>query len=323
MSKNYYELLEVQNNASAEELKKSYRRLSLKYHPDKTKGDDSKFKEINEAYSILSDNQQRQEYDMRLNGIPLNQGNQMPFNHDDIMNMFFNMHRQNEPNMPGMSGIPGMPFFNIFQGNAGGGPGGMPNIQIFRNGVPVNINNPNNNFQKPTPILKTVEITLEESYNGCKKPLEIERWVIHDNIKNIEKETIYVTIPRGIDENEIIILRDLGNVVSDTIKGDIKISIKINNNTQLIREGLNLFYNKTITFKESLCGFTFDLPYFNGKSFKVNNISGNIICDGHKKMISELGMIRDEHKGNLIINFSVMYPQSLSQEQVEVLEKVL
>lgn len=319
MTKNYYEILEVQNNASSEEIKKAYRKLSLKYHPDKTKGDDSKFKEINEAYSVLSDNQQRQEYDMKLNGNHFNQGNQMPFNPDDIMNMFFNMHRQNEPNMHGIPGMPGMPFFNIFQGNAGG-PGGIPNIQIFRNGVPVNVNN---NFQKPTPIIKTIEITLEESYNGCKKPLEIERWIIQDNIKNIEKETIYVTIPRGIDENEIIILRDIGNIVSDTIKGDIKISIKIINNTQLLREGLNLFYNKTITFKESLCGFTFDLPYFNGKSFKVNNIGGNIICDGHKKMIPELGMIRDEHKGNLIINFSVVYPQSLSQDQVEVLEKVL
>ena len=319
---NYYEILEVQNNASPEEIKKSYRRLSLKYHPDKTKGDDSKFKEINEAYTVLSDNKQRQEYDMKLNGIPFNQGNQMPFNHDDIMNMFFNMHRQNEPNMPGMPGMPGMPsgmpFFNIFQGN--GGQGGMPNIQIFRNGMPVNVNH---NIQKPTPIIKNIEITIEESYNGCKKPLEIERWIIQENVKNIEKETVYVTIPRGIDENEIIILRDLGNIVSETIKGDIKISIKINNNTQLIREGLNLFYNKTITFKESLCGFAFDLPYFNGKSFKVNNVGGNIICDGHKKMIPELGMIRDEHKGSLIINFSVTYPESLSQAQIEALEKIL
>jgi DnaJ family protein B protein 4 len=318
MSKNYYDLLEVPNNASAEEIKKAYRKLSLKYHPDKTKGDDSKFKEINEAYSILSDNDQRQEYDMKLNGNHhFNQTNQMPFNPADIMNMFFNM--QNGHQEPNIHGMPGMPFFNMFQGNSGV-PGGMPNIQIFRNGVPVNVNN---NFQKPTPIIKTIEITLEESYNGCKKPLEIERWVVHGNVKNMEKETIYVTIPRGIDENEIIVLRDIGNVVSDTIKGDIKISIKINNNTSLIREGLNLFYNKSITFKESLCGFTFDLPYFNSKSFKVNNIGGNIICDGHKKMIPELGMTRDEHTGNLIINFSVIYPPTLSKEQVEALDNIL
>ena len=52
-------------------------------------------------------------------------------------------------------------------------------------------------------------------------------------------------------------------------------------------------------------------------------MGGNIICDGHKKMIPELGMMRDEHKGNLIINFSVIYPSTLSQEQVEALEKIL
>ena len=295
---NFYDILGVSKDASYDEIKKSYRKLSLKYHPDKTGGEDTKFKEINEAYSVLSDPGQRENYDMRMMHGQNDQNNQgVPFNPEDIMNMFFG------------GGIPGM-MPQMFQGG---------NIHIFRNGIPI----PVNTLQKPIPIIKTLEITLDEAYTGCKKPIEIERWVQENNVKIIEKETIYVTIQRGIDENEIIILRDIGNVLSETNKGDIKINIKIINNTALIREGLNLIYNKTLSFKESLCGFTFDLPYLENKMFKINNNNGVVIQNGYRKVIPELGMIRDEHKGNLIIQFNVVYPEKLTNEQIEKLMEIL
>ena len=163
---NYYEILGVSKEASFDEIKKAYRKLSLKYHPDKNGGEDSKFKEINESYSVLSDQSQREMYDMKMAG-PNIQGipNGMHFNPNDIMNMFFGM---------GQGGPPGMPPF--FQGG---------NVHIFRNGVPVNINM--NTLQKPTPIVKSLEITLDEAYLGCKKPIEIERWVQEDNIKSLDQ----------------------------------------------------------------------------------------------------------------------------------------
>jgi DnaJ-class molecular chaperone len=195
------------------------------------------------------------------------------------------------------------------------------NIHILRNGIPVNLSQ---TMQKPIPIIKNIDITLEEAYTGCTKCIEIERWIRNElgNTKN-EKETIYVLISKGIDDNEILLVPEKGNIISDTNKGDIKLFVKIINNTQLKRECLNLIYYKSLTFKESLCGFSFDLPFINNKILKINNTNGNVICNGYKKMVPNLGLERDGHKGSLIIEFSVIYPESLTLEQITALNDIL
>jgi DnaJ family protein B protein 4 len=325
MKPDYYSILGVSNTASADEIKKAYRKLSLKHHPDKNGGSDEKFKEINEAYSILSDTNERQKYDMQKNGgglggIPFG-GMPMPGGvPDDFMNMFFNMHQGGGPN----SGIP-----NIFHMNGGNMPNifggmGMPGstVHMFRNGVPVNVSQA---LQKPTPIIKTIEISIDESYLGCQKPIEIERWIkdVGTNITKNETETLYLPIPKGIDDNEIIIIREKGNILSDINKGDVKIFVKIINNSGLKREGLNLIYNKTLTLKESLCGFSFDLSHLNNKTFKITNDGGIVIPPGFKKIIPNLGLTRENHTGNLIIDFTVTYPDKLTDEQVSAIAAIL
>jgi len=86
---------------------------------------------------------------------------------------------------------------------------------------------------------------------------------------------------------------------------------------------LKLIYNKTLTFKESLCGFTFDLPYLENKLFKINNNTAVAIQNGYRKVNTQSGMTRDEHKGNLIIQFNVVYPEKLTDEQIEKLTQIL
>jgi DnaJ-class molecular chaperone len=303
MEPDYYKTLGLTNTASQDEIKKAYRKLSLKHHPDRS-GEKEKFQELNEAYEVLSDERKRKQYDMRsANGF---NKDDLPISPDDLMGMFFNMASG------GMS-MPGM-FPNA-------------NVHVFRNGMPTQFNmngfNMSQALQKPTPIIKTIEITIDEAYQGCTKSIEIDRIIKDENINKMEKENVYVTIPKGIDENEIIIIREKGNVISDDNKGDVKIFIKIINNSGLLREGLNLIFNKTLSLKESLCGFTFELPYLGGKTFKINNTGGTIISHGYKKLIPNLGLERDGHKGNLIIIFSVNYPEKLSEDQISSLEKIL
>ena len=308
---NFYKTLEVSENASQDEIKKSYRKLSLLYHPDKNMGNSDaelKFKIINEAYQTLGDIDERKQYDMKQNNPFFKMNNNPnvshPENVDNIFKMFFGS---------GMSGIPGM------QGMPPGMQGMPGNIRIFKNGQSVNINNLN----KPPPIIKNVSISMEQSYNGANIPIQIDRWLIEDGVRKCENETVYLPIPKGIDNKEIIILRDSGNVIDNNTKGDIKIIITIENASNFKREGLNLIFNKTITLKESLCGFTFIINHISGKQLRFNSDTGNIIKDNLIKSIPNHGMERDNYKGNLNIKFTIDYPSNLSSEQIEQLEKIL
>ena len=194
-----------------------------------------------------------------------------------------------------------------------------PNIRIFHNGVPVNMPEFG---QKPTPIVKHIVVPIDKIFTGTTMPIDIERWIIQDGNKIFENETIYLTIPKGIDEGEILVLHDKGNISSDNYKGDIKIFIKIENNTEFKRNGLDLIYEKTISIKEALCGFSFELKYITGKMYTINNHSGNIISYGYNKIIPNMGFSRDQHTGNLIIIFNVKLPDKLTDEVMEQLKQI-
>jgi DnaJ-class molecular chaperone len=314
----FYSVLGVSENANPDEIKKAYRSLSLKYHPDRNQGNVEKakvFQKINEAYETLSDNEKKNEYDMcrknpfmRMNSMGGHGGEEM-----DINNLFANLF------FGGMHGPGGMPGpGGIF---AGGFPPGA-NIHIFRNGVPVNMSH-HHAFEKPAPIIKTIQIGMETVLHGGKMPLEIERWTLENGNKIFEVVTVYVDIFKGIDHNEIILLREQGNIVNDTCKGDVKVFIAINNDSQFVRRGLDLLMYKDISLKESLCGFTFDIKYLNGKVYTINNQSGNIIPPNYQKTIPGMGLTREEHTGNLIIHFNVKFPESLTQETMDELIKLL
>ena len=84
-----------------------------------------------------------------------------------------------------------------------------------------------------------------------------------------------------------------------------------------------MLYHKTISLKEALCGFSFDLKYIDGRVFKINNGNGNVISANYKKMIPNMGMKRDDHTGNLIIDFNVTFPEILTEDQVKIIGDVL
>ena len=289
----YYAALGLKPGASSADIKRAYRRKSLATHPDRNKDNEdatAQFQKVSAAYNVLGDEEQRATYD---SGMPFQMGgDNVP---DDIMQFFAqNIFGGGHPQFFHMHGGPSGQGFNFQQA-----------------------------MRKPTPIIKTISITLERAYTGCKLPIEIERWVTDASGRHSEKETLYVTIPEGIDDNEIIILREKGNILSDTNRGDIKIFVKVSNTTEFQRTALDLVYNKTLSLKESLCGFTFDMEHIDGRTFKINNGNGNIISPGYKKMIPKLGMKRDGHQGNMIIDFTIVFPEKLTEKQIKGLSAAL
>ena len=298
-----YSILNVNPNASAEEIKKSYRKLQMKHHPDRGGAAELSGK-INSAYETLSDPEKRRIYDAKRNN-PFNAGMR-----DEIFNMFFG---------GGNGGGMQMPWgFNM-------GHGGNNGIHIFKNGVPVNIPQ----LRKPVPIVKTIQITLKQAYTGINIPLEIERWYQEADMKKVEKEKIYVDIPQGIDDNEIIIVKNKGNVLNENNKGDIKIFVKIENQTKFKRKGLDLIYKKKLTLKEALVGFKFDLKHLSGKTYILNNTDGTTISPNFYKTIQNMGMLRKRQHpasplvGNLVIVFSIEFPKKLSLDQREKIKEIL
>lgn len=294
METDLYKVLDIDKNSTQEEIKKAYRKLSLQYHPDRNNGNaesTKRFQEISAAYEILGDAESRENYNRKQQGTHFFHNGNMSMSPEDLFR-FFTTDESNGPRFFNMQGMPG-----------------RPNIQRMIN--------------KPVPIIKTIEIEMIESYKGCTKPVVIERWIIENNERRQENETVYIVIPKGIDDNEIVIIRNKGNIQSDINKGDIKIFIKIINKTDFTRHGLDLVYNKQISLKEALCGFSFDMKYIDDRAFKINNGVGNIITPNYKKMIPNMGMSRGEHTGNLIIHFNIVFPEKISPTQAEELSKIL
>ena len=168
---------------------------------------------------------------------------------------------------------------------------------------------------------------MEKAFLGGNIPLEISRSILIHNEKKTETETIYFDLPMGIDNNEMIVIKEKGNVVND-MKGDVKIKININNTTNFIRKGMDLIYNKEISFKESLIGFTFNIKHLSGKIYTINNNTKKVVTSEHKNLIKHMGMKRERKHpappivGDLIIQFKVIYPDEITDEQREALEKI-
>ena len=317
MSEEFYKLLGIAKNANDSEIKKAYRKLAVKYHPDKSPADKKeeyteKFKEITEAYEILCDPKKRQIYDKYGKEAALGNDNNGPggggVNPFDIFNQFFG----GQGGGGGGGGFPEMPEgFQQFHSMGGGG-GGMPRGFSARFG--------GNNFtqRKASNIQYIINITLEEGYNGIKKEIVYN---ITNNNKNQEKrETI--EIPKGCCQKIKMMKQGFGNKKDDLEDGDLEIIVNIIEHELFKVNQNNLIYEKKIKFGTSLLGCKFPLKMLDGENININ-IVGQIFND-EIRVIKNKGCIdlRSGQRGDLIIKFEVEKCGYLSNSEIENLKTI-
>jgi len=290
---NYYNILNLSKNATINDIKKAYRQLSIRFHPDKNKNcDPEQFNKINEAYSKLLDKY----------------NSNSTYNVAELHNEVEKYHKNESHN----------DILKYCNSNMN------PN---FNSNMNSNMNsniNSNINSNNAEDITTNLNISFNEAYNGCNKPIVVNRKITVNNVIGNEMETLYIPIPKGIDNNEIITLPNKGNVyISNGIinYSNIKVIISLLKHEVFERNGLDIIFVKTITLKQALLGFTFNLNHINNKNFKITCFE--IINFNYEKVIPNMGFIRDTFVGNLIIKFNITFPLTISQESKQVLEKVL
>ena len=391
-SETFYDILGLEEKCSHDEIKKAYRKLSFMHHPDKNGNSaesTEKFQKISEAFSVLSDHDERMKYDMNRNNPFANiggMGGGIRINPMDIFNMFMggmgDSHATNPlngfVNMGGLGGLGGMGGM----GGMGGqgpriiirtfGPGGesmSENIMGGGHSDPFSLLNQMMNdmheihdlrasprqemhqhisqhqqhqqpshpydiprtprFQKrvePKPPLISISatVTLEHVCQGATIPVEMERWNINsEGVYELSNHTEYISVPMGAENGEVILLSNRGNEIGDGTRGDVKVTFIVEEHSLFKRNGLDIVLEQSITLKEALCGFVFDIAHLNGKKFSFNSSSGNIIKDGLIKTIPRLGLHRGSDCGNLNVVFRVTYPDKLSEEQIKTLSDTL
>ena len=349
----YYEVLEVSKTASGSELKKAYRKLAMKYHPDRNPDDkeaEDNFKVVNEAYQILSDEEKRTIYDRYGKaGLEGQGGGRGGFgggaNMDDVMDMFNSM----------------------FGGGGGGGFGGFGSRQSRRD--------PNQKYALDFEI--ELELEFHEAVFGCKKEVDMtyktsckpcEGTGAKDaqletcetcggqgqvlmrqgpmqfaqtcptcqgqgqSIKeacgsckgqgyNIEDDVVTVTVPAGVDSGNRLRAPNYGNEGRNNQRGDLYFTFVVKEDENFIRNGNDIYIEVPVFFTQSLLGDTISIPTLDGElDLKLKKGT----TDKEQYVFPNEGVpdVHSGQKGRLVAQIQLILPKKLNDAQRELLEEL-
>ncbi|KAH0940104.1 hypothetical protein HID58_007565, partial [Brassica napus] len=331
MGLDYYTILKVDKNATEDDLKKSYRKLAMKWHPDKnptTKTEaEAKFKQISEAYEVLSDPQKRAVYDQYgeegLSGMPPpgstgNNGRAGGFNPRDAEDIFAEFF--------------GSSPFGF--GSAGGGPGRSTRFQSDGGGMFGGNNGSENMFRtysdgtvpkKPPPVESKLPCSLEELYTGSTRKMKISRTIVDANGRQAqETEVLTIVVKPGWKKGTKVKFPDKGNEQVNQLPADLVFVIDEKPHDLFKRDGNDLITSAKVTLAEAIGGTTVSIKTLDGRNLPVGVTE--IVSPGYELVVPGEGMPIAKEKGNrgdLKIKFDVQFPTRLSTDQKSALKRVL
>lgn len=315
MGQDYYNILNLTRSASDADIKKAYRKLSLKFHPEKNGTDQvaaEKFRQISEAYDVLCDPRKRATYDQfgeegLKNGVPSGtaesgawtQGYTFHGNADKVFRDFFGGDN------------PFQEFYDRVDGDMHMSFGGLHGRGAKK--------------QDP-PIERELVLSLEEVFHGCTKKMKISRRVMHEDghTSSIRDKILTITVKRGWKSGTRIAFPKEGDQGPNNIPADIVFIVKDKPHARFRREGANLIHTAKVPLGKALTGCTVEICTLDDR--KLHIPINDIVKPGYTKVVPGEGMplTQDlDKRGDLIIEFDIQFPQSLQPERKELIKKAL
>ncbi|HEX6983363.1 MAG TPA: J domain-containing protein [Balneolaceae bacterium] len=313
--KNYYDILGVNKNASQNEIKKAYRKLAAKYHPDKNPDDPSaveKFKELGEAYEVLKDPEKRKLYNRVGKDWKQYQragGDADHFNWSNYAN-------QNRGGSYSRQGRQGFDANDIFGGRGGGfssffetifGGGGNP----FGQGQAYNQRSREETKNGQKNITAEVSVTLHEAFEGTSRTLRVNG------------EKMKVKIPAGIEDGQRLKIKGKGHAnIPGGPRGDLFFTVRVDVPEGYERKGNNIYYNHKLDLYTAVLGGETLVETFKGK-VKVTVPAGT--SGGSTFRLGGLGMPKFRNasqKGDFFVRIQIQVPKNLSDEEKELFKQL-
>lgn len=303
LQKDFYKVLGVSKDADEATIKKAYRKLARTWHPDQNKGNpeaEERFKEIGEAYTVLSNPEQRQQYDA-------------------IRSMGAGGFRGGA----GGGGASGVNFEDLF-GAFGGGNGGNVRFSTSGGGAGINLDDIFGAFggfggahgspyqqapQKGEDLHASTRIALKQSLSGV-------------NIKlAVSGKPMTVKVPKGIKDGQSVRLRGKGKAsINGGSAGDLIVTIHVEEDPVYSREGNDLRMTLPVTFAEATLGANVELPLIDGSTVTVKVPSGS--DSGRTLRLKGRGVATKKGTGDLLATISVVVPKDLTPEQLDSIKSL-
>ena len=310
----YYDTLQVKRTSTNEEIKAAYRKLALKWHPERAKDvppmeAEAKFAEIAEAYEVLVHPARKAIYDQYgasglKQGIPDGYGGlkggayRFGNNANEIFVRFFGTSSPFADIMGAMGQEP-PPFYGELTGMV------LPAIP-----------------KKPEADVRPLPVTLAELYNGAVKKVEYKRRVLQsDDTTAEELASLHITIKPGWDEGMPVVFPSAGDEGVGMETADVEFVVDTVADPAWSREGSTLFYTAEVSLTDALCGTVLAIPMLDGRTLSVPVTQ--IVTPGATQTVPGEGMPTEGGKCDLVIKFVTVFPKTLTLAQKAAVKKAL